>query len=184
MKDSKVSYRYASSLLDNAVEKNNLDVIASDMDLIANTLKGNNELRLMLKNPVIKTQVKSNIIEQIFKERINSDSLNFLKFIIDKNREMILIDIVSKFLEMKDEHLGILHVEVSTAADFTEEQKEDLRKILESKFNKKIRFSFKIDNTVIGGFIAKIADTLYDASIRHQLEILKKQFLLGNVSLN
>ena len=138
----------------------------------------------MLKSPVIKLQVKSSILNEIFKNKINSDSLNFLQFVIDKKREDLFVNIARKFLELKDEYLGILNVEITAAYEFTDDQKERLKKKFESELNKIIKLKYIIDKELIGGFIARAADTMYDASVKHQLEILRKQFLSGNVSLN
>ena len=184
MQDHKVSLRYASSLLDSAIEKKNLDSVSSDMELVFNTLEGKNQLNLMLKSPVIKPLVKSSIINEIFKTKITSDSLNFLQFVIDKKREDLLVNIAKKFLELKDEYLGILNVDITTAYDFTDIQQEQIKKQFESKLNKIIKLKYIVNKELIGGFIARVADTMYDASIKHQLELLRKQFLSGNVSLN
>ena len=59
-----------------------------------------------------------------------------------------------------------------------------MRENFEKLLNKKIRFNFTIDPNVIGGFVAKVGDTVYDASLKNQLEILKKRFLKGGASLN
>ena len=75
-------------------------------------------------------------------------------------------------------------MEVSATSEFTNEQKNVLQNRLEKILNKKVRLNFKIDLELVGGFIAKVGDTLYDASIKHQLELLKKQFLTGELSLN
>ena len=184
MKDHKVSFRYASSLLDSTIEKKNVDSVSNDMDLLFNTLEGNSNLNLMLKSPVIKPQVKSSILNEIFKNKISSDSLSFLLFVIEKKREDLLIDIAKKFLELKDEYLGILNVEITTPFDFTDDQKERIKNKFESNLNKIIKLNNIVNKELIGGFIARVADTMYDASIKHQLEILRKQFLSGNVSLN
>ena len=184
MKDHKVSFRYASSLLDSTIEKRNVDSVSNDMDLVFNTLEGNSNLNLMLKSPVIKPQVKSSILNEIFKTKISSDSLSFLLFVIDKKREDLLIDIAKKFLELKDEYLGILNVEITTPFDFTDDQKERIKNKFESNLNKIIKLKYIVNKELIGGCIARVADTMYDASIKHQLEILRKQFLSGNVSLN
>ena len=73
---------------------------------------------------------------------------------------------------------------VTTAVDFSNEQKNVLQNKFEKILNKKVRLNFKTDIKLVGGFIAKVDDTLYDASIIHQLELLKKQFLTGEISLN
>ena len=184
MKDHKVSLRYASSLLDSAIEKKNLDSVSNDMELVLNTLEGKNQLNLMLKSPVIKPQVKFSLLKEVFANKIINDSLKFLQFVIDKKREELLVNIAKRFLELKDEYLGILNVEITTAYEFTVDQQEQVKKNLESNLNKIIKLKYIINKELIGGFIARVADTMYDASIKHQLEILRKQFLSGSVSLN
>jgi F-type H+-transporting ATPase subunit delta len=105
-------------------------------------------------------------------------------FVLDKKREELLENIVKKFLELKDQYLGILKVEVSAPYDFSEDQKLQIKKKFESAFNKTILMNFIINKDLIGGFVAKVIDTLYDASVKHQVELLRKQFLHGNVLLN
>ena len=55
---------------------------------------------------------------------------------------------------------------------------------MEKKLNKRVRLNYSIDDTILGGFIAKIGDTMHDASIKHQLELLQKKFIEGRVTLN
>ena len=92
--------------------------------------------------------------------------------------------IASRFLELKDEHLGEAQVSVKTVYDFSEEQKRALTEYLEKTLDKKVRLTFTIDEDLIGGFVAKAGDTLFDASIQHQLALLKNQLLFGSISKN
>lgn len=179
----KVSYRYASSLLKMAMDKNVLEKIAVDIELIKGVLKENMALRRMLENPVIKPHIKISILEQIFKSKIDKETMNFLEFVIQKDREDFLYDITQKFLELYNEKLGIVNVDVKTAFEFDDEQKELLKNKLEKYLNKKTRIEYILDKNIIGGFFAKIGDTVYDASIQHQLQLLKKQFV-SSPSLN
>ena len=184
MADFRVLHRYATSLLETAIEKNNLEIIASDIDLLVKTMKKSRELHLMLNSPVIRPETKLNILKEIFSKKISKDSMAFIDFIVSKKRENLIEAIGQRFLELRDDHLGIANVEVTTATDFSSDQKEVLRKKMENILNKKVQLKFKTDSELIGGFIAKVDDTLYDASIRHQLELLKKQLLTGEISLN
>ncbi len=184
MADSKVSLRYAKSLLDSSIEKKNLDVVSTDIEFVVQSIESNLELARVLESPVIKPELKISILTEIFKSRVDSGSMQFLRFVVEKGREDLLLNILKKFLELRDEHLGIVNVVVKTAFEFTAEQKDILRKKLEEFLGKKVRFSFKIDESIIGGFVAKFGDTVYDASLTHQLELLKKQFLHGGASLN
>jgi F-type H+-transporting ATPase subunit delta len=184
MSNFKVSIRYATSLLELAAEKNNLDRISQDMELVCHTIETNNQLKLVLASPIIKSPVKLSILTDIFKPVVCDDSLKFLLFVVEKNREEVLFEIIKKFLELKDVSLGIVNVDVTTAVEFTAAQTDELRKKMESYLNKKTRLKFKIDRQIIGGFVAKVGDSVFDASLKHQLDLLKKQFIKGGASLN
>jgi F-type H+-transporting ATPase subunit delta len=184
MADFRISHRYATSLLETALEKTNLEAVTSDMQLLVEAFKQSKQLQLMLKNPVIRPEMKLSILKEIFGKKISKDSMDFIEFVILKKRENILYSIGSRLLELRDEHLGIANVIVTAASEFSNEQKNVLQQRLEKILNKKVRLNFKIDLNIVGGFIAKVGDTLYDASIKHQLVLLKKQFLTGEISLN
>ncbi|MGB5287507.1 MAG: ATP synthase F1 subunit delta [Ignavibacteriaceae bacterium] len=184
MADFRVLHRYATSLLETAIEKNNLDVITTDMQLLVNTLMKNKQLELMLESPIIRPELKLKILKEIFGKQISKDSMDFIEFVISKKRENLIQSIGSRFLELRDEHLGIANVIVTAVSEFTNEQKNVLQSRLEKILGKKVRLNFITDINLVGGFIAKVGDTLYDASIKHQLERLKKKFLTGELSLN
>jgi F-type H+-transporting ATPase subunit delta len=184
MSNLKVSHRYATSLIETAIEKNNLDKVSSDMILLTDALKDNKSLQLMLESPVIRSEVKNNILKEIFSSKFDTDSLNFLSFVIEKRREDLLDLIAIRFLELRDDHLGISRVKVTTAFKFSDNQIDKIKNKLEEILGKKIRLNLEVDESLVGGFIAKAGDTMYDASVRHQLELLKKQFLLSGISLN
>jgi len=184
MADFRILHRYATSLLETSLEKNNLEVVTSDIQLLVQTLEQSKELKRMLHSSVVRPEIKLNILKEIFEKKIYKDSMNFIEFVISKNRESLLSSIGKRFLELRDDHLGIANVFVTSVTEFSNDQKNLLQTRLEKILNKRVRLNFKTDLNLIGGFIAKVNDTLYDASIRHQLELLKKQFLTGEISLN
>jgi len=184
MADFRILHRYATSLLETSLEKNNLEVVTSDIQLLVKTLEQSKELQLMLKSPVVRPETKLNILKEIFSKKISKDSMDFVEFVVSKKRESLLNSIGKRFLELRDDHLGIANVFVTSATEFSSEQKSVLQGRLEKILDKKVRLNFKTDSNLVGGFVAKVNDTLYDASISHQLELLKKQFLTGEISLN
>ena len=182
MAESKVSIRYATSLIDMTSEKNNLNEISKDMELVYSAILSSDELKNLLTSPVIKSEKKISILSEIFKNKISVDSFNFIKFVVDKNREDILSNIIEKFLELRDQKLGLVRVKVKTSFDFTNEQKEKLEKRLEKMLNKKTELSFVVDKSVIGGFIAKVGDTVYDASVKASTGTFEKRIFTGQHS--
>jgi F-type H+-transporting ATPase subunit delta len=184
MINHKVSLRYATSLLESSLEKKSLETVSQEVQFVYNTLIKSNDLNRMLNNPVIKSELKLSVLTEVFKGKINTEVMDFISFILQKGREDQLANILLRFIELRDEQMGIENITVVTAFDFTNEQTEQLRKKFEDRLGKKVRLTFTIDKNMVGGFIAKVNDTVYDASVRHQLELLKKEFLGGGASLN
>jgi F-type H+-transporting ATPase subunit delta len=184
MSEYKVSRRYALSLLESAVDKKIVDAVYADMGLIASALEASKELVHVLASPIIRPNVKLTILEEIFNSKVKPETIAFLKFLIEKNRENLLENIALIFLDLKDEQDGIVSVEVKAPESFTGDQLEKFKSNLEKTLSKKVRLNLKIDSDIIGGFVAKVGDTVFDASLKHQLELLKKQLLKGGASLN
>lgn len=176
MAEQKVSTRYASSLLDSAVQKNLLDTVSNDVDLVSSVIGDNPNLKRMLENPVIRLEIKTSIIEEIFKDKISSDTMEFVLFIIKKKREEILSSILEKFKELRDLKLGYVNVNVVAASEFTDSQKSELQNRLQKMLQKKVRMNYQVNEKIIGGFILQAGDTVFNASIKHQLGLLRKHF--------
>lgn len=172
-----ISNRYAKALLEIAKEKNIFDAVSNDMKLILNTLKESKELKIALKSPIIKESDKLNILKEIFSSKVSLESMQFVEFVLEKNRIEILSDISRRFVELVDEIQGFVEVEVASIDLLDNNQKELLKNKLESITNKKVRLSYRIDKNLIGGFTARVKDKVFDASVKHQLENLRKSFL-------
>ncbi len=184
MSEFKVSYRYANSFLTEMVAANKLQTVSEDVTLVFNTLKENSELRIVLSSPVVKSEIKYSILEEIFKEKISTDTMKFINFIVNKGRENVLFKILAKFLELRNEHLGVVNADIKTALKLDGKQIEDMRKQLENYLKKNVNIRVEIDKEILGGFVARIGNTIVDASLKHQLALLKQQFLKGGYSLN
>ncbi|MBM4170630.1 MAG: ATP synthase F1 subunit delta [Ignavibacteria bacterium] len=172
----KISYRYANSFFQIALEKKSLKKYAENINLIFNTLQKSKELRIVLKTPVIKQKDKKNILGKIFGKKIGSETLEFIEFIVDKNREDILFEIAKEFLVLCDQHEGIIRTKISSAIELKDTIKKQMVSKLEKETNKKVDPEFSIDGELIGGFIVKIEDKVMDASVKHQLKLLRKKF--------
>ncbi|MBI9070433.1 MAG: F0F1 ATP synthase subunit delta [Melioribacteraceae bacterium] len=184
MSELNISTRYATALMNLADEKEKLDVISSDMDLIYNTLDLSKDLRSVLASPVIKEAIKSDILIEIFSSKVSAESLRFIKFVLSKNRQDYLYQIVKRYLELKDIKSGIVEVTITSAVELQDSQVTEIRKKLENITGKTMRFKFKIDESIIGGFLVKIGDTVMDASIEHQLDKLREKLKSEETVLN
>jgi F-type H+-transporting ATPase subunit delta len=172
----RISYRYANSLLQLAEGKNILSAISSDADLIYNTLAASKELRTLLKSPVIKLYDKKSLLIEIFGKKIDSETLSFLSFVVEKNREDILFEIFREFIGLVDKKNGIVKANIISALDLSDQLRKRIVVDFTKITGKKLSATYSVNPELVGGFIVKIEDTIYDASIKHQLSLLRKRF--------
>jgi F-type H+-transporting ATPase subunit delta len=166
-------------MLDLAEEQKKLDRLSDDFAFLQRMLKESREFFLLLKSPVVKKEKKKAILTELLKSQVAPETLQFLHLLTEKNREDILGTIISQFFELRDERLGIVNVEVRAATELTSDQHRRMEEQFEKMTKRKVRISFSLDKQLKGGFVARVADTMYDGSVRRQLELLREQFLEG-----
>ena len=171
----RISYRYANSLLQIAEEKKILNKISDDAELVFNTLNASKEFRLILKSPVVKPGDKKNVLTKIFEKKISGDTLSFINFVLEKNREDLLFDIFKEFITLVNKRNGVVKATIFSATELDVNTKEKIGSKFGAKLNKKISADYKVNPDLIGGVLVKIEDTVYDSSVRHQLALLSKK---------
>lgn len=183
MSSYKVAIKYARSLLDLASEQNNIDATAKDVSFVIEVLKSNENLIKALQSPIIKSGLKLSILEEIFLSKVSESFFSFIRFVVQKGRESILDEILVSFEQLKNEKLGIAKVDLTTSLEVDDNQLEKIKTTLEKLLSKKVTFDKKIDASIIGGFVAQVDDKIYDASIKNQLELMKKQLVKGAATI-
>lgn len=176
MSDFVISTRYALALMELAEKNNTFEKVFSDIQFVSNTIKDSKELRNFLASPIIESSTKLEVLTEIFQNHVDDDVNKFLRFVTQKGRENYLNDICSRFIELSNDKLNKVEVTITSAIDLTNEQREELEEKLKAKLKKEIIPDYKVDKSIIGGFKARYKDTVIDASIKHQLEILKQKF--------
>jgi F-type H+-transporting ATPase subunit delta len=184
MSEFVISTRYANALMEISEENNSFKTVVNDITIIHNTLVGSKELRNLLINPIVNSEKKLSILNEIFDGQISVEVKNFIKLIVEKGRENLLPDITKRFLSLADDKLNQVKVSVSSAIELDGTQKEKINTRLKEILNKNIVADYKIDNSIIGGFKVRFKDTIIDASVQHQLEILKKKLFEQNYLSN
>lgn len=184
MGEYRVSTRYATSLLELAEEKNQFDVVSKDVELIFASMAQAKDLRKVLENPVISADKKSAILNEIFEKKVNKTTLDFLRFVVSKSREDLLFDIVERYVEIYNEKIGLVKVTVTSAVDLNDDQKKTILTKLKDITKKEVDMKYLLNDSIIGGFLVRIGDTVMDASLRHQLDVLRKTLLSETESVN
>jgi F-type H+-transporting ATPase subunit delta len=180
MTNVRVARRYAAALVELAVEEKNVDILSKDLQALRGAIRESKELLLFLRSPVINHARKNEILKAVFAGRLHQSTLRALEVVTLKGREDVLADIVDQFFALLDEREGIVRVEVRAAMEFTKDQAETLRKKLEQYTQKQVKIEFKLDHCLIGGFVARVGDTVLDGSVKRQLELLRVRFAQGN----
>ena len=177
MSSFNISTRYANAFMEFAEGKNSLEQASDDMILLENTLSISKDLKVVLMSPVINNLKKESIIKEIFGEKVNALTLDFLLFVNTKNRGDLLLDIAKRYNEIRNTKLNRVEAEVVSSMEFSDEQKNIMLQQLEELSKKEVIPSFQKDESLIGGFTVKINDTVIDASVKQQLKKLRKSLV-------
>jgi len=178
---TKAARRYASALLQLAREREEVDAILEDVQLIKNTLDGSRELVVFLRSPVIKFDDKLEALDKLFSDRVHEATDKFLDLLARKNRVNLLDQIVEAFIQQYNEYAGIIEVDVYSAYELDDSQEESLRDALEKKTGKTVYMKVSKDETLKGGIAVRIEDTVVDGSVKHKLEELEHVLLHSEV---
>jgi len=177
MSEIKVAGRYAKSLLDLSNENNALEEIKNDMVLFDKVVDQSPELEAILKNPIVPTDKKIGILKDLFADKVNTVTLSFFTIVVNKGRSSILYATAKQFIQQYNTIKGIVTAEVTSANALTEAAKEEIIAIVKRELGaKEVLINEKINDKLIGGFILKVGDRQFDASIASNLNKLKKEF--------
>ena len=176
MNGSRAAIRYAKAILSFALEQQKEVEVNNDMLLVANTIQDSKELQLLLSSPVLKTEVKKAALKEIFGSKTSALTIGLINLLIDNKRLPILGEVAKKYTVIYDSLKGIEVAKVTTAIPLTEELNQQvLKKILEIT-GKQATVESIINPDIIGGFILRIGDIQYDASVSNKLQLLKREF--------
>ena len=175
MSDSRAALRYAKAILDLAVENKATDALEKDMQNVVSTISASSDLREMLASPVIKGTAKKDALLAVFAGSHNITEGTILMLVSNKRISM-LNEVASKYLILNEKLKGKDVAFVTTAVPLTAElEKKVLSKVAELTGNK-VSLENKIDESIIGGFVLRVGDLQYDASIANKLSNLKREF--------
>ena len=179
MKNTRVPRRYAMAWLTGSEERGNLDEIFADIGVIGRLLRTSREFQLFLSSPVISKEKKCVVFKNLLGGRVSAETVAFIILLARKGREELLPEILEQFTAIRDERLGIVDARVTSVVEFAGTQQNVLQEKLEKYTRKKVRMHMALDQSLKGGLVIQIGDTVLDASVRHQLEMLKSRLLAG-----
>lgn len=177
MPNPRLASRYAKSLMDLAIEKDQLEQVFADMQWLQAVCKSNRDFVNLLRSPIIKADTKKKIVESVTAGKLSEITASFNRLLITKNRESNLPEIVSSFISQYKAHKNIYTLKLTTAAPVSDAVKKAItEQVKQSGGFEHIELEEKIDEDIIGGFVLQVGDKLIDASIAYDLRAIAKQF--------
>jgi F-type H+-transporting ATPase subunit delta len=176
MSEIQVASRYAKSLIDLAQEQNALEKVREDIELFIKVCKDNPLLKAVLRNPIIGPEKKRAILDELFSGKVHKMLLSYFNIVVNKGRAEILYATALEFVNNYNTRKNIVKATVSSASPLSEKNKRELENLVKNVTKGEVILETKVDPDLIGGYVLKVGDRQFDASISNSLKKLKKEF--------
>lgn len=173
-----VANRYARALSDVVASAGNYREVFTDLENFLAAYRASAELRDVMETPAVSLAKKVKVLEAILvRTGAAQVSASFLRVLVTNYRIGMLGEILTAFLKIANERLGVVQVRVSSATTLSDAEQQALRARFEEVTRKKVEMEFRMDGELLGGILAQIESTVYDGSIRGNLEKLREQLM-------
>jgi len=175
MLQSRAAKRYAKALIELAAERDVLQAVDVDMRHISASIDENPELRNLLQNPIINSEVKQDALQGFYGDP-SPLALDTIRILVENKRIVLLQDVADQYIilfeKLKQEDVA----EVTTAVQLDKALEKKLLQKLKAITGNTVSLNNTIDEAILGGFILRIGDIQYNASIANKLENLRREF--------
>jgi len=173
-----VARRYASALADVVLGGNEAREVQGELKIWDEMLQSNSNLREVFANPTVALDKKRAVLNRLIEmARPRPTTANFLKVLLQNQRLTELGEINRKFAQVLDERAGVVAATVTTARPIASAGHEQLRAALAALTGKQVLIDFVTDPELIGGVVTRIGSTVYDGSVRNQLQQVKEKMI-------
>jgi F-type H+-transporting ATPase subunit delta len=175
-----IARRYATALADVVIERGEAREVLDELTAWENMIDENPLLREVFANPTISYEQKRKVLsELIARTKVRPTTQNFLQLLLKNQRLTELSEINRRLAQVLDERAGVVAAQVVTARPIAIDVREMIQQKLKVMTGKDVRLSFETDDKIIGGLITRIGSTVYDGSVKTQLELLATQLERG-----
>lgn len=173
----RVASRYSKALLELAVEMKQLDKVSADVATMKKAITGSRDLELLLASPIVKTDKKQDILNEVFKNALSPIFEGFVSLITKNGRESVLVSICEKFEKDVLEYKGIVEAQVTTAVSLSDADKTKLIKSLKTQLGKEVILSERVDASTIGGMKLFVGGYQIDNTVSGKLRAMRNQLI-------
>jgi len=176
-----VASRYARALVDAILElKIDPDTARQQLNSIVEAVRESSDLRRVWESPAISPDQKRAVLDAFAgNQGVVKPIRNFVAILIDHRRIAMLPEIAKQFEVELDAQLGFAEAEISSARQLSAEEKRDLESRVQTMTGKKVRARYNSGSELLGGVMVRVGSTIYDGSVRGQLEKMKEQLSAG-----
>lgn len=175
-----IARRYATALADVVLKSGETETVKRELKSWEDLIGSNENLRSAFANPAIAHLSKEKVLEGLLaKTKPSKTTANFLRVLLKNSRLTELSEINEKFASVLDERSNVVAAEITSARPLSESEKAEFQANLSKMTGKKVNLNFNINENIIGGVVTRVGSTVYDGSVKTQLENLKQQ-LIGN----
>lgn len=176
MTSESLARRYAAALADVAVARNEAREVQEELSSWELMIRQNPELLEVLRNPTIPYDQKRKVLQTLItRTKPRPVTANFLNVLLQNGRLADLQIVNQRFSEELDKRSGIVSAQVTTARPVTDEARQALQNRLAEMTGQRVRLEFATDEELIGGVVTRIGSTIFDGSVRGQLQQIKEQ---------
>ena len=179
MRGTRAALRYAKAMLSYAEESKAAVAVANDMYSLISLLQDNNEVQTMLENPILPVAEKEAVLKELFSQA-SPETFKLFSLLAAKNRLATLAVTGEQYVRLYAQTQGEVTAIVTTAIGLTPSLKQAVLEKAKGLTKENVQLENKIDPGIIGGFILKIGDLQYDASVSHQLKSIKTTLINTN----
>lgn len=181
MNQSKIAVRYAKALFLTASEKDMLELVYKDIVLIESAVKESEAFQAYLSSPANKPSAKVRFINHVFSDGIIQPiTLNFLHLIIGNNRSAHIPAVTRYFISLYRKQKGIKSAVFTLAAEPSQQIQKRIGEVLKNIYKAEIDLQVAVDPSLVGGFVLRVEDQQYDASVSSALKRMKTNLLQKN----
>lgn len=173
-----VARRYATALADVVTKTGETENIKTELRQWEAMMSASPELLNAFRNPAIQQNQKEKVLESLIqKAKPAQTTANFLRVLLRNGRLTEISEINQKFESVLEERSGGVSAKIVSSRPLSDAEKQELKANLEKMTGKRVSPNFEIDNGIIGGVVTTIGSTVYDGSVKTQLQQLKEQLI-------
>jgi F-type H+-transporting ATPase subunit delta len=170
--------RYAAALADVVTARGESREVREELAAWESMTQSNPQLLEVFRHPTIPHEQKRAVLNELLtRSRVSQTTANFLQVLLQNHRLADLSEVNRQFVHELDRRSNVVTAQVTTARPLPQDAQESLRAKLSQMTGRNVRLEFEVDDSLIGGVVTRIGSTLYDGSVRGQLEQVKRKML-------